>query len=62
MVQKGIFELLGNDYILVYYPIISYQRINVYRVETMDMVIFLWKNGVSIKLNYSKYGGIYCMG
>ena len=29
------------------YPIISYQRIKVYRVETMDMGISHWNNGVS---------------
>ena len=27
--ERGYFELLGNDHILVYYPIISYQRITV---------------------------------
>ena len=49
MDQKGYFGLLGNDNILVYYPIISCQRIKVYRVETMDTGIFCWNNGVSGK-------------
>ena len=31
--KKGYFGLLGNAHILVYYPIISYQRIEVYRDE-----------------------------
>ena len=31
----------------VYYPIISYQRIKVYRVEKMDMGKSHWNNGVS---------------
>ena len=45
--EKGYFGLLVNDHILVYYPIISYQSIKVYKVETMYMGIFLWNNGVS---------------
>ena len=36
--------------IYFYYPIISYLRIKFYRVETMDMVISHWKNGVSGKV------------
>ena len=28
----------------VYYPIISYRRIRVYKLETMDMGISHWKN------------------
>ena len=40
MVQKGIFGLLGNSYIYIYYPIISYHRIKLYRVETLDIGIF----------------------
>ena len=60
--QKGYFGLLGNDDILIYYPIISYQRIRVYRSETMDVGIFCWNNGVIGKCNPSKYFGIYCTG
>ena len=56
------FELLGNAHILVYYPIISYQSIEVYRIEKMGIGIFLWNNGVSGKLNTSKYYITYCTG
>ena len=31
--ERGYFVLLGNDYILVYYPIIYYQRMKVYRLK-----------------------------
>ena len=37
MVQNGIFWTIGEQLYIVYYHIISYQRIKVYRVETMDM-------------------------
>ena len=37
MVRNGIFWTNGNIYIYFYYPIISYQRIKVYRVETIDI-------------------------
>ena len=37
MVQKGIFGLLGDTYILVHYLIISFWKIKSYRVEIMDM-------------------------
>ena len=47
--EKGYFGILGNDHILVHYPIISYQRIKVYKVETIDMGRFHWNNGVSVK-------------
>ena len=60
--ERGYFGLLGNDHILVCYLIISYQRIKFYRVETMDMEIFRWKNGVSGKCNLSNYCGIYSKG
>ena len=60
--ERGYYDLLDNDHILVYYPIISYQSIKVYKVETMYMGIFLWNNGVSGKCNPSKYCGIYCIG
>ena len=51
MVQKGVFLTIGETHIFLYYPIISYQRIEFYRVETMDMGILHWNNGVSGKLN-----------
>ena len=35
--ETGYFGLLGKQSYIVYYPIISYQKIKVYRVETMDM-------------------------
>ena len=37
MARKGIFGSIGEHLHLVYYPIISYQWINVYRVERMDI-------------------------
>ena len=60
--ERGYFGLLVNDHILVYYPIISYQSIKVYKVETMDMGIFLCNNDVSGKCNPIKFCVIYCMG
>ena len=47
MVRKGIFGPFGNAHILVYYPIISYQRIEVYRFGKMYMGRFHCNNGVS---------------
>ena len=60
MVRKGVFWTIGE---LSYFGLLSYYVLSkdkVYRVETMDMVRFLWNNGVSVKLNPSKYCGIYC--
>ena len=37
---KGIFWTIGGNSYFVYYYIISYQRIKVYRVEIMDMGIY----------------------
>ena len=37
MVQNGIFWTIGEQSYFVYYPIIYYRGIKVYRVETMDM-------------------------
>ena len=37
MVRKGIFWTIGEHLYLVYYPIISYEGIKFYRVETKDM-------------------------
>ena len=53
MVRKGVFWTIGEHSYFVYYPVISYLRIKVYRVETMDMVRFRWNNGVSGKYNPS---------
>ena len=47
MVQNGIFWTIGEQTYFVYYPIISYRKIKVYRVETMDMGRYHWNNGVS---------------
>ena len=58
--KRGYFGLLWNACILVYYPFISYQRIEVYRVETTDMGTFHWNNGVSGICNPSKYFSTYC--
>ena len=46
MVQNGIFWTIGEQSYIVYYPIISYQKIKFYRVETMDMGRSHWNNGV----------------
>ena len=46
MVRNGIFWTIGEQYYIVYYPIISYQKINVYTVETMDMGRSKCNNGV----------------
>ena len=50
MVQKGIFWTIGEHLYFVNCPIISYQRIYVYRVETMDMGISHRNNGDSGKI------------
>ena len=44
--ETGYFRLLGNNHILFYYSIISDRRMKVFRVETMDMGIFHFNNGV----------------
>ena len=46
MVQNGIFWTIGEQSYFFYYPIIYYQKIKVYRVETMDMGRYHWNNGV----------------
>ena len=62
IVQKGVFGILGNAHILVNCPTIFYQRLEVYRVETMDMGKLRWNNGVIGKCNPSKYYSTYCTG
>ena len=47
MVQNEIFWTIGEQPYFVYDPIISYQKIKVYRVEIMDMGRSHWNNGVS---------------
>ena len=39
MVQNGIFWTIGEQLYIVYHPFIYYQKIMVYRVETMGMGI-----------------------
>ena len=46
MVRNGIFWTIEEQSYFVYYAIISYQRIKVYRVETMDMGRSHCNNGV----------------
>ena len=46
MVRNGVFWTIGEQSYFVHYPIISYQRIKVYRVETMDVGRSHWNNGV----------------
>ena len=43
MVQNGIFWTIGEQSYIVYYPIISYLKIKVYRIETMNMGRSQWK-------------------
>ena len=47
MVRNGIFWTIGEQSYIIDYPIMSYQKINVYRVETVDTGISHWNNGVS---------------
>ena len=47
MVQNEIFWTVGEQLYIIDYPIMSYQKIMVYRVETMNMERSHWKNGVS---------------
>ena len=46
MVRNGIFWTIGEESYIVYHPIISYQKIKIYRVKTMDMGRSHWNNGV----------------
>ena len=41
-----VFWTFGEQSYIVYYLIISYQRIKVYRVETIDMEISQWNNSI----------------
>ena len=47
MVRNGIFQTIGEQTLFVYYPIMSYRKIKVYRVETVNMGRSHWKNDVS---------------
>ena len=46
MVQNGVFWTIGEQSYIIYYPIISYRKIKVYKVETMDVLRYHWNNGV----------------
>ena len=46
MVRNGILWTIGEQLYFVYYPIISYQGIKGYRVETVDMRRSHWNNCV----------------
>ena len=48
MVQNRIFWTIGEHLYFDYYPIISYQRIKAYIVETMDIGRSHWNNVVSV--------------
>ena len=47
MVRNGIFWTIGEQLYNIDYPIISYCKIKVYRVETVNMGRSHWNNGVS---------------
>ena len=55
MVQNGIFWTIGEQSYFVYYHILSYRRIKVYRAETIDMGRSHCNNGVSVHKYYGKY-------
>ena len=46
MVRNGVFWTIGEHSYIVYYPIISYQSIKVYRFETINMVRSHCNSGV----------------
>ena len=46
MVRNGLFWTIGEQSYFVCYAIISYLRITVYSVETMDIGRSHWNNGV----------------
>ena len=46
MVQNGIFWTIREQSYFVYYPIVAYLKIKVYRVETMDMGRSHWDNSL----------------
>ena len=45
MVRNGVFWTIGEQTYFIYYPIISYLKIKVYRVETIYMGRSHWNNG-----------------
>ena len=47
MLRNWIFWTIGEQSYMVYYPVRSYRKIKDYRVETMNIGISHWNNGVS---------------
>ena len=47
MVRNGIFWTIGGKLYIIDYHIMSYRKIKVYRVETMNMGRSHWNNGVN---------------
>ena len=64
MVRNRIFWTIEERTYFVYYHIISYRKIKVYRVETIDMGRSHWNNGVSVTILLEQWCqwnyGIYC--
>ena len=61
MVQNGIFCTIGETYYIGYYPIRSYRKIKVYRVESMDMGRSQCNNDAFGTFSHiHKYGSTYC--
>ena len=50
MFRNGIFWTIGEQKYFVYYTIISYRKIKLYMVQTMDIGRSHWNNGVSGKI------------
>ena len=46
MIQNGIFWNIGEQSYIIHHTIISYRRIEVYRVVTLNMGRSHWNNGV----------------
>ena len=64
MVRDRIFWTIGEQTYVAYYPILSYRKIKVYRVETIDTGISHWNNGVSGTVLLEQWSqwdyGTYC--
>ena len=55
MVRNGIFWTIGEQLHMVYYPIISYLKIKVYRAETMYMGRSQWRPVDGTGLEFQAY-------
>ena len=62
MVQNGIFWTIGEQLYFVYYPIISYLRIKVYRFENRygNIPLEQWCQWEESNIHRGKYYGTYC--